>query len=169
MRVSGSAKAEFDELRQRAEAGGYDLAGSMSEAMVRIIRQISAELRDAAGTSTDPSRALRTQRRSDVTRPINGTASGHNCGVEGAAAEAACSLVWLRGGPIHGIAPGSISAVHTGVPKTSAVAMQSWVDVLRTFSDGTRHSSWDDFVTCKPLKTQRRHGDSKRRSNALSP
>ena len=101
MRVSGSAKAEFDELRQRAEAGGYDLAGSMSEAMVRIIRQISAELRDAAGTSTDPSRALRTQRRSDVARPINGTASGHNCGVEGAAADAACSPIVLRRGPIH--------------------------------------------------------------------
>jgi hypothetical protein len=30
VRVPGSAKAEFDELRQRAEAGGYDLAGSLS-------------------------------------------------------------------------------------------------------------------------------------------
>lgn len=75
VRVPGSAKAEFDELRQRAEAGGYDLAGSLSEAVVRIIRQISAELREAAGTGTDPSRAVRTQRRSDVARPINGTAS----------------------------------------------------------------------------------------------
>jgi hypothetical protein len=75
VRVPGSAKAEFDELRQRAEAGGYDLAGSLSEAVVRIIRQISAELRDAAGTSTDPSGAVRTQRRSDVARPINGRAS----------------------------------------------------------------------------------------------
>ena len=34
VRVPGSAKVEFDELRQRTEAGGYDLAGSMSEAMV---------------------------------------------------------------------------------------------------------------------------------------
>lgn len=75
VRVPGSAKAEFDELRQRAEAGGYDLAGSLSEAVVRIIRQISAELRDAAGPGTDPSGAVRTQRRSDVARPINGTAS----------------------------------------------------------------------------------------------
>jgi hypothetical protein len=75
VRVPGSAKAEFDELRQRAEAGGYDLAGSLSEAVVRIIRQISAELHDSARTSTDPSRAMRTQRRSDVARPINGTAS----------------------------------------------------------------------------------------------
>ena len=41
VRVPGSAKAEFDELRQRAEAGGYDLAGSLSEAVVRIIRQIN--------------------------------------------------------------------------------------------------------------------------------
>ena len=75
MRVPGSAKAEFDELRQRAEAGGFDLAASMSEAVVRIIRQIGAELRDPAGTATDPSRAVRAQRRSDVSRPINGTAS----------------------------------------------------------------------------------------------
>jgi len=74
VRVPGSAKAELDELRQRAEAGGYDLAGSLSEAVVRIIRQISAELREPAG-STNPSRAVRPQRRSNVARPINGTAS----------------------------------------------------------------------------------------------
>jgi hypothetical protein len=54
---------------------GYNLARSSSEAVVRIIRQISAELREAAGTSTDPSGAVRTQRRSDVARPINSTAS----------------------------------------------------------------------------------------------
>jgi hypothetical protein len=75
VRVPGSAKAELDELRQRAEAGGYDLAGSLSEAVVRIIRQMSAELYDSAGTSTDPSGAARTQSRSDVVRPLNGTAS----------------------------------------------------------------------------------------------
>ena len=55
VRVPGSAKAELDELRQRAEAGGFDLAGSMSEAVVRIIRQIGADLREPAGTATDPS------------------------------------------------------------------------------------------------------------------
>jgi hypothetical protein len=60
VRVPGSAKAEFDELRQRAEAAGYDLAGSISEAVVRIIRQIGAELRHGAGTCTDPSRGVRT-------------------------------------------------------------------------------------------------------------
>ena len=75
VRVPGSAKAELDELRQRAEAGGFDLAGSMSEAVVRIIRQIGAELREPAGTATDPSRRVRPQRRSDVSRPINVTAS----------------------------------------------------------------------------------------------
>jgi hypothetical protein len=47
----------------------------MSEAVVRIIRQIGAELREPAATATDPSGAVRTQRRSDVSRPINGTAS----------------------------------------------------------------------------------------------
>jgi hypothetical protein len=43
----------------------------------------------------------------------------HSCGVERAAADAACSPVALHGGPKHGIAPGSIGAVHTGVLKTS--------------------------------------------------
>src|SRR5215472_7580948 len=87
----------------------------------------------------------------------------HNCGVEQTAADATCSPVAQRGGPTRGIAPGSISAVHTGVLKTSAVAMRSRVDVLRTFFRRTRHSSWDDYGTCKPLKSQRRRGDSKRR------
>jgi len=57
----------------------------------------------------------------------------HNCDVERAAADAACSPFPLRGGPTHGIAPGSISAVHTECSKPAAVAMRSWVDVLRTF------------------------------------
>ena len=61
MRVPDSAKAEFDELRQRAEVDAFDLAGSMSEAVVRIIRQIGSELREATGTCTDPSRAARTR------------------------------------------------------------------------------------------------------------
>jgi hypothetical protein len=74
VRVPGSAKAELDELRQRAEAGGFDLAGSMSEAVVRIIKQLGAELRQPAGTGTDPSGAARARSRSDVARPINGTA-----------------------------------------------------------------------------------------------
>ena len=71
--VPGSAKAEFDELCQPAEAG-LRSGGGMSEAVVRIIRQIGAELREAAGTATDPSRAVRPQRRSHASTPINGTA-----------------------------------------------------------------------------------------------
>jgi hypothetical protein len=47
----------------------------MSEAVVRIIRQIGAELHEPAGTATDPSRTVRPQRRSDVSRATNGTAS----------------------------------------------------------------------------------------------
>jgi hypothetical protein len=45
---------------------GFDLAGSMSEAEVRIIRQIGAELRKPAATAMDPSRTVRPQRQSDV-------------------------------------------------------------------------------------------------------
>jgi len=72
--VPGLAKTEFDELRQGAEAGGYDQAGSMSETLVRIIRQIGAELPEAGGTSIDPSRVVRLQWLSDVATPINGSA-----------------------------------------------------------------------------------------------
>jgi hypothetical protein len=57
----------------------------------------------------------------------------HSCGVERAAADAACSPVASRGGPTHGIAPGSIRAVHTECSKPAVVAVRSWVDVLRTF------------------------------------
>jgi hypothetical protein len=43
----------------------------------------------------------------------------HSCGLERALADAACSSVLLCGGRMRGIAPGSISAVYTGVLKTS--------------------------------------------------
>jgi hypothetical protein len=69
VRVPGSAKAELDELSQRAEAGGFDLAGSMSEAVVRIIRQISAGLR-GAGVPAYATIAHGANWRSEVSRPI---------------------------------------------------------------------------------------------------
>jgi hypothetical protein len=47
----------------------------MSEAVVRIIKQIGAELREPAGTATEPLRTVRPERRSDVSGAINGTAS----------------------------------------------------------------------------------------------
>ena len=72
--VPGSAKAEFDELCQPAEAG-LRSGGGMSEAVVRIIKQIGAELREPAGTATEPLRTVRPERRSDVSGAINGTAS----------------------------------------------------------------------------------------------
>ena len=93
VRVPGSAKAELDELRQRAEAGGFDLAGSMSEAEVRIIRQIGAELSESAGTANGPSRTVRPQRQSDVSRRPMVRPRSHDCGVERAAADAAWSPV----------------------------------------------------------------------------
>jgi hypothetical protein len=68
----------------------------------------------------------------------------HSCGVERAAADAACSPVPLRAGLTHGIAPGGISAVHTECSKPAAVAVRSWIDVLRTFFWMTRHSSLDE-------------------------
>ena len=98
VRVPGSAKAELDELRQRAEAGGFDLAGSMSEAVVRIIRQIGAELREPPATDTD--NQARCDRSGGPMCPGRSMVRrrSHSCGVERAAADAACSPVALRGG-----------------------------------------------------------------------
>ena len=60
VRVPGSAKAELDELRQRAEAGGFDLAGSMSEAVVR--RSSGRLVRSSASPPAAPTHHARCDR-----------------------------------------------------------------------------------------------------------
>ena len=74
VRVPGSTIAEYDHLRPRAAAGGFDLASTMSDALVRIIKQIGAELNDSAGNGSDASRGLR-QRPSVTASPANGTSA----------------------------------------------------------------------------------------------
>ena len=44
VRVPESVKAEIDQLRQRADGAGFDLNATMSEALVRVTKQIRDEL-----------------------------------------------------------------------------------------------------------------------------
>ena len=74
VRVPGSTIAEYNELRPRAAAGGFDLASTMSDALVRIIKQIGTELNDTSSNGPDASRGLR-QRPSATASPINGTSA----------------------------------------------------------------------------------------------
>lgn len=44
IRVPGSVKAELEELRQQADAAGFDLTATLTEALVRLTRQLREEL-----------------------------------------------------------------------------------------------------------------------------
>ena len=44
IRIASSVKAEIDQLRERAEATGFDLNATMSESLTRLIRQVREEL-----------------------------------------------------------------------------------------------------------------------------
>jgi hypothetical protein len=44
VRVPTSVKAELNELRQRAEAAGFDLTTTLTEALVRMAKQVREEL-----------------------------------------------------------------------------------------------------------------------------
>ncbi len=49
VRVPGSLKAQLEELRQRADAAGFDLTATIAEALMRLAKQVGEEL-DAANT-----------------------------------------------------------------------------------------------------------------------
>jgi len=51
VRVPGSLKAELEELRRRADAAGFDLTATMTEALARLARQVRGELDSLAGKS----------------------------------------------------------------------------------------------------------------------
>ena len=51
VRVPGSVKAELDRLREESDAAGFDLNATLSEAVIRMTRQVSEELRRVAGKS----------------------------------------------------------------------------------------------------------------------
>jgi hypothetical protein len=44
VRVSQRAKAEFDQLRERADAAGFDVGATPREAISKTVRQILTEL-----------------------------------------------------------------------------------------------------------------------------
>ena len=44
VRVPASVKAELDQLRKRADAAGFDLTATLSEAVTRVARQMREEL-----------------------------------------------------------------------------------------------------------------------------
>jgi hypothetical protein len=57
IRIPSSVKAEIDQLRDRAEATGFDLNATMSESLTRLVKQIREELDGIAAPSTASNRA----------------------------------------------------------------------------------------------------------------
>ncbi len=49
VRVPGSVKAELDRLREETAAAGFDLNATLSEAVIRMTKQVREELHQAAG------------------------------------------------------------------------------------------------------------------------
>ena len=47
IRVPASVKAELDELRKRAATAGFDLTATLTEALMRLTKQVREELRQA--------------------------------------------------------------------------------------------------------------------------
>jgi orotidine-5'-phosphate decarboxylase len=56
VRVPSSVKAELDQLRERADAAGFDLNATMTESMTRLAKQVREEL-DAATPGHKANRA----------------------------------------------------------------------------------------------------------------
>ena len=57
IRIPSSVKAEIDQLRDRAEATGFDLNATMSESLTRLVKQVREELDGIAGPSTRGNRS----------------------------------------------------------------------------------------------------------------
>ena len=57
IRIPSSVKAEIDQLRDRAEATGFDLNATMSESLTRLVKQVREELDGIAAPSATSNRA----------------------------------------------------------------------------------------------------------------
>jgi hypothetical protein len=57
IRIPSSVKAEIDQLRDRAEATGFDLNATMSQSLTRLVRQVREELDGIAAPSCRGNRA----------------------------------------------------------------------------------------------------------------
>ena len=56
VRVPESIKAELDRLREESNSAGFDLNATLSDAVIRMTRQIRAELRQIASKPNGVSR-----------------------------------------------------------------------------------------------------------------
>ena len=57
VRVPARVKVELDRLREETGAAGFDLNATLSDAVVRVTKQIREELRRASGKATGAIRA----------------------------------------------------------------------------------------------------------------
>ncbi len=57
VRVPSRVKAELDRLREETGAAGFDLNATLSDAVVRVTKQIREELRRVSGKANGASRA----------------------------------------------------------------------------------------------------------------
>lgn len=73
VRVPASIKAEFDRLRERTDAAGFDLGATLAETLTRTARQVREEL-DGAERKANGARAAKLN---------NGLAHGETDGVAG--------------------------------------------------------------------------------------
>jgi hypothetical protein len=56
VRVPSRVKAELDRLREETSAAGFDLNATLSDAVVRVTKQIREELRRVSGKANDATR-----------------------------------------------------------------------------------------------------------------
>jgi hypothetical protein len=64
VRIPASVKAELEELRKRADNQGYDLTATITETLIRLLKQVRSELDGRAGKN---SAVKRNGRSTDVT------------------------------------------------------------------------------------------------------
>ncbi len=68
IRIASSVKAEIDQLRERAEATGFDLNATMSESLTRLVRQVRKELDGIAAAPNSRGNRARASRVNGLTR-----------------------------------------------------------------------------------------------------
>jgi len=81
IRIASSVKAEIDQLRERAEATGFDLNATMSESLTRLVRQAREELDGIAATPNSRGNRSRASHVNGLTRAageLSQAASGGN-------------------------------------------------------------------------------------------
>ena len=68
IRIASSVKAEIDQLRERAEATGFDLNATMSESLTRLVRQVREELDGIAAAPNSRGNRARAPHVNGLTR-----------------------------------------------------------------------------------------------------